>query len=410
MQQALRDGPERTIERLLQPQGEAFNRTLDDFEASAIDRDSASIEGLREWWLRRMIQTPYPLLEKMTLFWHNHFAISNAKVKSGWLMHQHVHLLRSYALGRLQPLLAALVRDPALLLGLDGAAHRKARPNEEFARTFLEQLTLGPGQVSARDVREAARTMTGWFVLRSQLRFLEHERDAGRKTLFGQTGNWTEEDLVRLVLQQTAPPRHLVRQLYRWLISESQEPDQALLAPLAAALAKDYDVGRLVGTMLRSNLFYSDHAYRRRVKSPIEFALGIIRGLETVVGTTRLGHDLEALGQNLGQPPSIKGWPGGTAWINRTTLVGRSNLAAALLSGGNPYGDKVDPLAMAQKHGQANPEAAGPWLIDLFFQGDLPKEVVNLLLPIGTDREGDPQRGLRRFVHTLATLPEFQLA
>ncbi len=182
-----------------------------------------------------------------------------------------------------------------------------------------------------------------------------------------------------------------------------------LLKPLVEPFARDGDISRLVETVLRSNLFFSPTAYRRRVKSPIDFALGIARGLEAVLPTRPLGVALAALGQNLGQPPTAKGWEGGTSWINPATILGRGNLAAALIGGGDPFGNALDPQAIARAHGQTTPEAAGRFLLDLFLQGDLPEEPAKLLQKTAT-AAGDPAKGLRQLVHGLALLPEFQLA
>jgi uncharacterized protein (DUF1800 family) len=410
LQQALRDGPARTIDRLLRPDASHFNRTFDEDETSAIDPDADSIEVPITWWLRRMIQTPHPLLEKMTLFWHNHFAASNVHVRSGWLMLRHLQLLRRHALGRFPPLLAAIVRDPAMLASLDARANRTARPTQAYARALVEEYTLGPGQASAADIRETARAMTGWFVLRNQLRYLSHEHDGGSKTILSETGAWTDEDVVRILVKQPATARLLVRKCYRWLVDETGEPSDALLAPLVESFARDQDIGRLVEIMLRSNLFFSAPVYRRRIKSPVDFALGIVRGLETLVPTIRLGNHLAALGQHLGQPPTIKGWQGGTAWINQATIIGRSNLATALLAGGNPYGDKLDPLAVAKKHGQTTPETVGRFFLDLFLQGDLPNDAARTLLSLASTGPEDLANRLRRLVHAIVTLPEYQLS
>ena len=412
LQKALGAGPAATVDSLVRPPADAadFNRTFDDYEASSIDSGTGSVDVLGTWWLRRMIQTPQPLLEKMTLFWHNHFAASNLQVQSGWLMYRHLKMLRRHALGLFPPLLAAIVRDPAMLLGLEAQANRKAQPTETFARTLLEEFCLGPGQASPTDVHETARALTGWTVLRSQSRFLAHEHDDGSKTILGEKGNWTDEDVVRILVKQSAASRLLARKCYRWLISETEEPSDALLAPLAESFARDQDFGRLVETMLRSNLFFSDQVYRQRIKSPVDFALGIICGLEAVVPTAQLGLDLAALGQHLGQPATVKGWPGGTAWINQATFRGRNNLALALLAGGEPYGNKLDPQAVASKHGHSKPEQAGRFLLDLFLQGDLPDKAARLLLQTATAGEGDLSSRLRRLVHGLVTLPEFQLS
>ena len=326
-------------------------------------------------------------------------------------MQNHVRLLRRHALGRFQPLLEEVTHDPAVLLALEAAANRKALPNEHYARGLMESFTLGPGRCPEQDIKEVARALTGWFVIRNELRFIPREHDEGPKKILGQEGPFDVKDVVRIALAQNSTPRHLVRKLYRWLISETDEPDDGLLAPLVESFAKDYDVARLVETMLRSNVFFSEAAYRRRIKGPVEFALGIVRGLEGNVPAAALGGQLAALGQDLFRPPTIFGWPDGRGWINRATLVGRSNLALALVGGGEPFGDKLNPLAVAQKHGFAHADAAAKFLLDLFLQGDVPEPVREAVVkdaagPAG----GDPTPGVRRSAHAILTLPEYQLA
>jgi uncharacterized protein (DUF1800 family) len=399
LQQALRDGPQRTIDRLLRPEGDtaAFHRAQDQYEAAV-----NSIDGLRAWWLRRMIQSPQPLLEKMTLFWHGHFAVSEAKVGNAALMRRHVQLLRTHALGRFDVLLPAVARDPATLLWLDGNANRKIRPNEEYARTVLEAYALGPGVCSQKDIAEAARAFTGWLVLQNEFRFVEHQHDAGEKHILGQTGNFGGDDVLRIALLQPATAKRIVRKLYNWLISETEMAPDEWLAPLDEAFAKDYDVGKLVETILRSNLFFAPFMFRQRVKSPVEFAVGLVRALGEVVPTTHLGQDLAALGQNLYHPPSIQGWQGGPSWINKATLLGRANLAAAMLAGNEPYGNRLDPAALAKKHGHAAPSDAARFLLDLLLQGDVPAAVA--------EAAAKSTVNLREAAHYIATLPEFQLA
>src|SRR3990172_9815151 len=350
LQQALSDGPQRTIDRLLKPEIDParFNLEHDQFEFSA------SVDGLRAWWLRRMIQTPHPLLEKMTLFWHSHFAADAANVKDARLMQQNVRLLRSQALGSLRTMLEGIWRDPAILLSVGAQASRKTRPNENLAQTLLEVFTVGPGQFTQKDVHEAARAFTGWFVLRSRLRYIEREYDDGDKQILGQKGPFKGDDVVRILLEQPATAQTLVRKLYRFLLNESEESDADLLAPLAESFARDYDISKLVASILRSNLFFSQESYRRRIKSPVDFALGIIKGLEETVSTTHLAGDLANLGQNLYHPPTVHGWPGGRHWINTFTMTARSNLALALLQGSGPYGEKLNPWPIAQKHGASD--------------------------------------------------------
>ena len=355
-----------------------------------------------------MIQTPHPLQEKMTLFWHGHFAARNFLVKNGRLMARYVGQLREHALGRFQPLLSAVVQDPAVRLSYDANANRKATPDLTLARALLERFTLGPGVATERDVRETARALSGLTVLRNQSRFLPHEHDGGAKVVLGASGNWTEVDVVRLAAAHPATSRHLARRVYRWFVSEADEPADALLAPLADAFSRDGDLGRLVETVLRSNLFFSDAAYRRRIKSPVEFALGLIVGLEGLVPTSRLASDLAALGQNLAEPPTSAGWEGGTAWINPATLVGRANLASVAALRGRVVRRRSRPAEGGRRPTAMDaPATAGRWLIDLLIQGDLPAPVERLLLESAPKGQGD---ALRRLAHMIVTLPEFQLA
>lgn len=405
LQQALSDGPQRTIDKLVRPEGDVagFNRTYDEYEAA-----TGSIPQLQAWWLRRMIQSPHPLQEKMTLFWHGHFATNAEKVKNARLMREHVALLRSRALGSFGTLLEGIARDPAVMLWLGAETNRKARPNENLARAILENFTLGPENCSASDIREASRAFTGWFVLRNKLRYVAREYDGGTKEILGRQGKFARDDVLPIILEQPATSRRLVRKLYRWLISETEQPDDALITPLAESFARDYDVSKLVETMLRSNLFFSVAAYRRRIKSPTEFALGIAKALESTVSTTLLAKDIAGLGQNLYHPPTVNGWAGGRHWIDSAAIVGRENLAWAMLRGSDPYGKKLNPWAVAQRHGCSTFESAARFMLDLFLQGDVDPGVYGKLTQ--TAQEADLEKRMRSFAHAAATLPEFHLA
>ncbi len=339
-----------------------------------------------------------------------HFAPNAVKVKNARLMEQHVRLLRSQALGSFRILLEGISQDPAVLLWLGAEASRKAQPNENLTRVLMETFTLGPDHCTEDDIRAAARAFTGWFVLRNKLRYIPREHDGNEKQILGQKGNFTRDDVTRIILEQPATSRRLVRKLYRWLISETEQPDEALISPPAESFAKDYDVLKLVETMLRSNLFFSAAAYRRRIKSPAEFAIGIIKALEETVSTTQLANDLADLGQNLYNPPTVKGWAGGQHWINSTAIVARQNLASALLQGSGPYGNKLDPRAVAQRHGCATPESTRRFLLDLFLQGGLGPDVYDSLSKTRRRQDDDLGERTRYLAHAIVTLPEFHLA
>jgi hypothetical protein len=411
LQQALADGPQAAVTRLVRSPGEMaeFQRAFDQYDRAA--ESSGSDDGPRAWWLRRMIETPHPLQEKMTLFWHSHFGISRARVTTGRLMVRLIHVLRGQSLGHYGEMLAAVLREPALFLGLSADANRKALPNDRVARQLLAQYGPGPEAFDEGDVCETARALTGWFVLRDELRFVEREHDTGVKRILGQSGPWTSEDALRIVLQHPATALNIVRRVYRWLISETGEPETRWIEPLAASFRKDYDIGRLVETMLRSNCFFSPQAYRQRVKSPVELALSLIRPLEGNVPTLGLGGVLAELGQNLFRPPTVKGWLGGRHWLNPVAMMERVQLAMALLTPGGAYGAGLDPLAVVPRHDVADPAAGAQFLLNVLLGGDVPEEVRERLCRRATESDAAELPGrLRELAQDIVTLPEFQLA
>ncbi len=403
---------------------------------------------LQAWWLHRMAHSGAPLRERLTLFWHGHFATSIAKVRQPGLMIKQNQLFRTHALGKFRPFLLEVSRDPAMLLWLDSNSNVKAKPNENYAREVMELFTLGPGHYSEQDIREAARAFTGWHTTGDRFgrggprpfppqpgmedsgpafAFNAAEHDSGPKTVLGQTGPWNGQDVVRILLDQPAAARFLVRKLYREFISEADDPPERVLEPLAEQLRKsDYDIGDLVKTMLRSRLFFSHHAYRRRIKGPVEYVLGLVRGLDAPASPTALVDALEGLGQALFAPPNVRGWEGGRAWLNSLTLVARHNLAWAVLTGGplpramnSPEyyaGNMAEPIRvdiarLVRRHGTQEPEQQVDFLLDLLLQGDCdPAARPKLVEHLKAEAKGDRVRRLKETVHTILTMPEYQLA
>ncbi len=411
LQRAVADGPQAAVERLVRPPADVqtLEATLDQDE-DAVARTSG-MESLRAWWLRRLIMTQDPLREKMTVFWHSHFGVSNARVNDSQLMMRHVRTLRTHALGSYRSLLDGVSQDPAVFLALGADANRKADPNELFSRQLMERFSLGPGHYGEEDVREAARAFTGWFVLRGRLRYFAHEYDAGPKRVLGQEGQWKPGDIVRIVLEQPATPRLIARKLFRWLISEVDEPSDELMQPMAEMLGKQYDVGQVVETMLRSNVFFSEHALHRRIKSPVDYSVGLVRAFETVVPTLPLGASLAELGQDLYFPPTTRGWAGGAHWINPATMLGRTNLADRLLAKSGPLGGKLDPGDLVRQHGGSNPRDQAEFLVRLLLQDNVSPAVRTALIDSVTgDPGGATDLGWRRLTYQIVTLPEFQMS
>jgi uncharacterized protein (DUF1800 family) len=287
---------------------------------------------LAAWWVYVLLQSKRPLLERMTLFWHSHFAVSAAKVTDAVLMLQHHQLLRRHALAGFRPLVQQAARDPAMLLYLDSATNRKGHPNENFARELMELYCLGEGHYSEQDVQELARCFTGWEIKQGKFRFNRFQHDSGAKRLLGKEGLFPEGQAIDWILDQPQTALFVVGKLYREFICDEPAPARELLEPLAQDFRDSgLQIGPVVRRMLSSQLFYSATARGRKVRSPVEFTMGLLRPLQGTVNAHQLAADLEQNGQGLFYPPNVKGWEGGRTWINSSTILGRANLASRLL-------------------------------------------------------------------------------
>jgi uncharacterized protein (DUF1800 family) len=311
---------------------------------------------LREWWFREMLATPTALTERMTLFWHGHFATSQQKVRSGQLVYRQNVLLRSHALGNFGAMLHAVSRDPAMLIYLDNAASRRQAPNENFAREVMELFTVGEGHYTERDVKEAARAFTGWSLDRDTGEFLFRPlfHDGGVKTVLGRSGRLTGADVLDTLLERRETAEFVARKLWREFVSPS--PDEREIQRLAAVFRDArYEVKPLLRAMLLSDAFWSAESRGTLIKSPVELVVGTLHTFEIRPGTLRLAVVAAALlGQNVLSPPNVKGWPGGEAWINSATLLGRKQFLDRLFRG-------TDAMAAAPMEAAAREQpGAGP--------------------------------------------------
>ena len=422
MEAALKAGPDATIDHLLKgnPDQEALDQQTRQMAKSIGNANSGN--QARAWWLYRMLYSRHPLREKMALFWHNHFATSDAKVNNAGYMLAQYELMYQHALGSFATLLQEMSKDPAMMVWLDTNQSKKGMPNENYARELMELFSLGIGNYGEKDIREAARAFTGWELQQRKAAFNPKQHDDGTKAVLGQQGNWQGSDIVRICLEQKSAPYFIAGKLFRFLVSETIPATQELLQPLAVEFqSRGYDFGWLVETILRSNLFFSSQAYRARVKSPVEFTIGIVRGLEGRIGTTALAQSLEELGQNLFYPPSVKGWDGGAAWLNGQTLLFRQNLALALTSTeDNRFGRRTDPAELVKKYNLKSDEEAVDLFLKLFLDGDVSAESRSKLLqyyvssqkqafPIYWTKEDSGAHRVRSLCYLVLTLPEFQL-
>jgi uncharacterized protein (DUF1800 family) len=282
----------------------------------------------REWWFREMLNTPSPLTEKMTLFWHNHFATSQQKVRFTPYLYQQNALFRRNALGNFGTMLHEIARDPAMLIYLDGANNRKEQPNENFAREVMELFTLGEGNYTEKDIKEVARAFTGWGVERDTGKFVFRRgaHDYGKKTIFNKIGDFEGDQVLDLLLARPETAQFITRKLWREFVSPT--PDEKEIKRMAAIYQESgYNTAKLMRIVLSSDAFYAAENRAALIKSPVEFVVGTLKTFDIEPPNLRpfvLSSAL--LGQNLFAPPNVKGWPGGEAWINSATLLGRKQL------------------------------------------------------------------------------------
>lgn len=280
---------------------------------------------LRTWWVAEMISTSSPLTEKMTLFWHNHFATSQAKVRSATLMYRQNVLLRRYATGNFGAMLREISKDPAMLIYLDGVQNRKGAPNENFAREVMELFTTGEGRYSEQDIKEVARAFTGWSLDADtgEFRFRRFAHDDGVKRIFGQEGRFNGDDVVTLLLQQPATAEFVVAKLWREFVSDVPTP-QTIRELAAVWRVSNYEMKPLLRALLLSEAFWAPANRGTLVKSPVDLVVGSLRQFRfSVEDPAPFAVILRQLGQDLFAPPNVKGWPPGEAWLNTTTLLAR---------------------------------------------------------------------------------------
>jgi uncharacterized protein (DUF1800 family) len=359
LQRDLADGPEHAVERVLAGACR-IEGVPDDFAATSLllgDAAGASSDSrrLQAWWLYRMLFTPDPLLERLTLMWHDHFATSQLKVEDTAAMRTQNETFRRLGRGPFEDLLRAMLRDPALLIWLDGPSNTKGRPNENLARELLELFTLGEGRYTEADVKETARALTGRTVVHGVYQFRADRHDDGEKTIIGWTARFDGDLLADRLLARSTLADRLALRLCRTFLGEGVA-DRPTQAALAEDLRRDdLHVGRAVATVLRSELFFSPRNLHAKISDPVGFAVGSARALERFdppPSTLLLAEWTGRMGQELFFPPNVGGWPGGRSWLTGRAVVARANFAAMLVTGGlSAEAKAIDMTGLGRKLG-----------------------------------------------------------
>lgn len=400
IERALKEGMEKTVTRLVdgEPENEDFTATETLLHRSALK--SENIGSLKNWWLFRFLKTANPFAEKMTLLWHNHFATSNAKVRSTEKMNTQHALIRRHALGNFADLFRAMARDVAMLVWLDGNANRKRHPNENFAREVMELFALGVGNYSESDIKEAARAFTGWHVRKDAFWFNQIQHDKGVKTVLGKSGHFKGDDILEICLKHTACSRFVASKLLRAFVQPI--PDAALLDALAERIRfHKFEISPVMRELLSSQTFYASESRGSLIKSPVELVVGTFRSLDGTAQLAQCVQLMSDLGQNLFEPPTVKGWEGGRLWINSATMLQRANFASQVMAG-QGFGKIVT------KQKGAPPEVVATYL-DLLLATEVSPSTREDLTKHLRRAKGSSSERTKGLVQVIMTMPEYQL-
>lgn len=300
-------------------------------KALASREDRLQMETYASWWVDRMVSHEDPLRDRMTLFWHGLFATQHEMVKRSFDMIQQHQMIRANALGSYRTLLHGIAKDPAMLLFLDNQKNKKGNPNENLARELMELFSLGEGNYTEQDVKEVARALTGTSRDKiGNFKFIEKEHDKGSKTILGETGRFGTEEVCEILLRQTACARYIAGRIITYL--EGVKPDELRLVEYAAFLQrKDYQLRPFLRKLLLDERFYREEVMEARILGPIDYMVGSIRRLGIKVDSRFILASSRELGQKLFDPPSVKGWDGGEAWINTGSLLARGNTVGLMI-------------------------------------------------------------------------------
>ncbi|MFN0095549.1 MAG: DUF1800 domain-containing protein [Dehalococcoidia bacterium] len=397
-----------------------------------------AIRDMQRWWLTRMAYTARPLEERMTFIWHGMLTSQVSKVGPlrARLLVDQIELYRSMATGRFDDLIQAVSKDPAMMTYLDTVESTKEHPNENYPRELLELFTMGIGNYTEDDVREASRAFTGWRLtppprpdpaavaglneaerdaLRRKLayehnpafRLQANQHDYGQKTFLGKTGAWGGEDIVRIVMEQPATARFVCERLWSELAYSS--PETPVVDRLVAVWDKSgHSIAELVRAILVSDEFYSDRAYFGKVRSPVELLVGLIRGLELdsalelQQGRGRQGGGFyQAMDQVLFEPPNVAGWPGGPLWLSSSTWFARLNFLDQFLF---PRGRAVAVPGVGGSTPEALVDAIAGRLIDGGLAGARRAAVIDHVSAVR-----EPAERAATAAYLVAASPEYQL-
>jgi len=390
---------------------------------------------LQRWWLKRMIETPRPLEEKMTLFWHGHFATGYRTIENSYDMFQQNQFFRRNATGSFADLVYGIIQDPAMLRYLNNNQNRRAAPNENLARELMELFVLGEGNdYTENDIKEGARALTGYTYRyderlgRNVFWFEQGAHDPGQKRILGKTGPFDGVDFCRIILERPVASQFICWKLYRFFVNDlpgtPPEDVQEFILELAKEFRRaNYAIKPILTTLFKSEHFFGPSNRAALIKSPTQLVVQAVRSLFTPVrdlGALVSAGDL--MGQDLFMPPSVKGWDGGRSWINTSTLFVRQNLLVYLLTGRRPNvyewqvsSERYDASHLVEHLTSAGvdlrPADVAPYILRFCFGTEPEQERVDTLLEFVNSHGGTIDNDMIIAMLALITaMPEYQLA
>jgi uncharacterized protein (DUF1800 family) len=418
---------------------EAARRLVDyeDIDNSALEAESAQFDiydrdGAYRQWLTRMARTAHPLEERMAFIWHGLLVSQISQLGGNFprrirLMDDQIGLYRSMALPVYDDLLKAVSKDPAMMVYLNTIESTKEHPNENYGRELLELFSMGVGMYTEDDVRESARAFTGWRVTppkrptdrddrEEELRLIREweprfivnrrQHDDGLKTFLGETGNWDGDDIVDIVMASPAPGRFVTRRLFTEFVHD--HPSEESLDALEAVWDDTgHDVREVVRAILVSDEFYSEEAYRAKVRSPVEMVVGAVRGLGLDWDFRGIERVAIGMGQTIYNPPNVAGWPGGESWLSSGTFFARVNFIDILLFHVAPRDSAGSRVSMGVLSEATTAEEAVDIAVAALIDGDIPDSSRQLMYEYVASAP-DPDQRQRAAAYLALASPEFQ--
>ncbi len=332
--------------------GRQNKRELSDEEKKRLRQSSKdSIKSLNLAWLNEMVNSEAQLREKMSLFWHGHFASRNLNIL---YQQKLLDVIRTHALGNFGDLLREVSKSAAMINFLNNNQNRKGQPNENFAREVMELFTMGRGNYSEQDIKESARAFTGWGAnVKGEFVFRKNLHDDDQKIFLGRKGNLDGDDILTILLEEKATAYYITRKLYRYFVNE--QIDEEKVKWLAARFHQGgYDIQSLMQDIFTSEWFYSEKNIGSRIKSPVELMVGIRRMLPMKLENEEIQLLVQRLlGQILFYPPNVAGWPGGKNWIDSSSLMFRMRLPGLIHDDEainlSPKGDDDQQMGMSEE-------------------------------------------------------------